>query len=249
MPIVVMLRSPVELLLERDDALATLERALADARRGDGRLVLISGEAGIGKSALVRAFCLAAVRDRLLVGASDGLRTPSPLGPLKDIAATVGGRLEDAVGSGQAVHVVFDALLRELRSRRATVVVLEDVHRADEATLDIVGRLGRRIERLSALVVVTYRAEEVPRTHPLRIVVGELASVSGVVRLELESLSPAAVARLAGPFGVDARDLHAKTGGNPFFVTEALASGRSVVPGHGAGRRARPHGTARRAGA
>lgn len=193
-------RPPVE-LLEREDALATLEHAYADARAGEGRLVLPSGEAGIGKSALVRASCSTAAPERLLVGACDGLRTPRALGPLLDIAAAVGGRLQEAVGSGQPVHVVFDALLEALRSRRGTVVVLEDVHRADEATLDVLGRLGRRVETLGVLVLVTYRAEEVPRTHPLRIVLGYLATVSGVVRLELEALSPAAVARLAAPFG------------------------------------------------
>jgi len=191
---------------------------------------LISGEAGVGKSALVRAFCSDAVHDRVLVGACDGLRTPRPLGPIVDIAATVGGALGEVVGSGQRVHAVFDALLDELRANRGTIVVFEDVQRADEATLDVLGRLARRVERLGALVLATYRDDEVSRTHPLRVVVGDLTTVASVVRLELEPLSPAAVADLADPHGVDASDLYARTGGNPFFVTEALASGRSDVP-------------------
>lgn len=222
-------RRPAE-LLEREDALAMLEGAIADARRGEGGLVLISGEAGVGKSALVRAFCSVAVHDRVLVGACDGLRTPRPLGPVVDIAAAVGGALADVVASEQPVHVVFDALLDELRASRGTIVVVEDVHRADEATLDVLGRLARRVERLGVLVLATYRDDELPRTHPLRVVVGDLTTVASVVRLALEPLSPAAVAELADPYGVDAADLYARTGGNAFFVTEALASGRSDVP-------------------
>lgn len=222
--------SPSVELLEREGASSVLARAFADASRGEGRLVFVSGDAGIGKSALVRAFCSSTAPERLLIGACDGLRTPRPLGPLVDIAATVGGGLEEAVASGQPLHGVYDAFVAALRSSRGAVVVLEDVHRADEATLDILGRLGRRVERLGTLVVATYRADELPRTHPLRVVLGDLATVPGVVRLRLEPLSPQAVALLAGPHGVDAADLHAKTGGNPFFVTEALASGTSEVP-------------------
>ena len=108
---------------------------------------------------------------------------------------------------------------------RDAVLVIEDVHWADEATLDVLRLLGRRIRRLDALVVVTYRSDELPRTHPLRVVLGDVAAAAGVGRLRLDSLSPEAVAELARPFGVDAEDLYAKTAGNPFFVTEALASG------------------------
>ncbi|HET8607522.1 MAG TPA: AAA family ATPase [Gaiellaceae bacterium] len=217
-------------LLERADAFAALEEALAAARHGEGRLVFVSGDAGIGKSALVRAFCASCAGERILIGACDGLRTPRPLGPLVDIAAAVGGPLEQAVAAGDTALSAFDALVDELRSQPDTVVVLEDVHWADEATLDILGLLGRRVEQLGALVVATYRSDELTRTHPLRIVLGDLATVEGIVRLHLEPLSAEAVAELAAPHGVDAADLHAKTAGNPFFVTEALASGSAEVP-------------------
>jgi DNA-binding CsgD family transcriptional regulator/tetratricopeptide (TPR) repeat protein len=218
-------------LLERDEAFATLEEAFAAAGRGEGRLVLVSGDAGIGKSALVRAFCSrCAAEVRILTGSCDGLRTPRPLGPLVDIGTAVGGRLEQVVTTGDDAQSAFAALFDELRSHAGTVVVLEDVHWADEATLDILGLLGRRVEQLGALVVATYRTDELPRTHPLRIALGNLATVAGVVRLHLEPLSPDAVAELAAPHGVDAADLHGKTAGNPFFVTEALASGSADVP-------------------
>src|SRR4051794_13947024 len=120
-------------LLERDEELAILEEALAAARRGEGRLVLVAGDAGIGKRALVRAFSSrCAVRERMLLGWCDGLRTPRPLGPFVDIGATVGGRLEQVVSAGENAQSVYAVLRDELRARAETVVVLEDVHWADE---------------------------------------------------------------------------------------------------------------------
>lgn len=217
-------------LLEREEAIAALGEASASARRGEGRLVLVSGEAGVGKSALVRAFCSDRPGVEVLAGACDGLWAPRPLGPFVDMAGAVGGRLERVVAAEEPVQSVFATLVDELRSRRNAVLVIEDVHWADEATLDVVRLLGRRVERLGALVVVTYRSDELPRTHPLWVVLGDVATAAGIVRLQLEPLSPQAVAELARPYGVDAADLYAKTAGNPFFVTEALAGGSGAVP-------------------
>src|SRR5262249_47416426 len=115
----------------------------------------------------------------------------------------------------------------ELQSIAPTIVVLEDVHWADEATLDVLGVIGRRVERLDALVIVTYRTDELSRSHPLRIVLGDLATAASVQRVLPEPLSEDAV---AAPFGVDAADLHAKSAGNPFFVTEVLAGSGGDVP-------------------
>jgi len=209
-------------LLERDDALALLEDAYESALAGAGRLVFVAGDAGIGKSALVREFTARHPATRVLSGACDGLRTPRPLGPFLDF----GGALSEAVTAPD----VFDVLSAELRSNAPSIVVLEDVHWADEATLDVLGVIGRRVERLEALVVATYRTDEVSRTHPLRIVIGDLATAAGVQRLQLHALSPDAVAELAAPYGVDADDLHAKTAGNPFFVTEVLAGAGGTIP-------------------
>jgi len=218
-------------LLERDDALAVLEHALAEARAGRGGVVLVSGDAGVGKTALVRAFCAYSAPDlRVLVGGCDGLRTPRPLGPFADIARAVGGSLGRLVSEGASGGSIFDALADELHDPEPTVVVVEDLHWADEATLDLVGLLGRRVEQLGALIVATYRADELPRVHPLRIVLGDLATIGGVQRIRLGPLSASAVAELAAPHGVDAGTLHARTGGNAFFVTEVLASGSADVP-------------------
>ena len=118
------------------------------------------------------------------------------------------------------------ALARALRG--SSVVVLEDLHWADEATLDVVQLLGRRVARMPALVIATYRDDELARDHPLRVVLGELG---GAHRMTVEPLSPGAVARLAAAHGVDGAALHARTGGNPFFVTEVLARHGASTPG------------------
>jgi DNA-binding CsgD family transcriptional regulator len=104
------------------------------------------------------------------------------------------------------------------------------LHWADEATLDVLSLLGRRIEAAPALVVASYRDDELDHEHPLRIVVGELATRESVKRLRLEPLTPAAIAQLAAPHGVDAEALHRTTGGNPFFATEVLAASGEGIP-------------------
>jgi ATP/maltotriose-dependent transcriptional regulator MalT len=219
-------------LLERERFLEELDGWLGEVDQGRGRLVLVAGEAGIGKTALVRSFAEErAGAARLLWGACDSLRTPRPLGPLLDIAAATGGSLEELVERGGKPHAVFTTLLGELQACRPTIAVFEDLHWADEATLDVLRLLGRRAEATRALVLATYRDDELERDHPLRVAVGELGGAEGVRRLELPPLSADAVAELAAPHAVDPGELYRLTGGNPFFVTEALAaSGPSVPP-------------------
>jgi DNA-binding CsgD family transcriptional regulator/tetratricopeptide (TPR) repeat protein len=216
-------------LLERADSLSVLGDALKEvSSRGDGQLTLVSGEAGIGKTALLRCFCEGlGDKVRLMWAACDPLFTPRPLGPLLDIGRDTGGLLQDRLDSGANPHDVAGALLDELSSRRTTVVVLEDIHWADEATLDVVRLVARRLEDVPALILVSYREEELHRVHPLKIVLGDLGAVP---RIELRGLSPEAVLTLAADSALDARQLHDRTGGNPFFVTEALAAQTDRVP-------------------
>jgi DNA-binding CsgD family transcriptional regulator/tetratricopeptide (TPR) repeat protein len=218
-------------LLERSQQLAKLGAQLASVvESSEGRLALVSGDAGVGKTALLRRFCADLDGVRVLWGACDALFTPRPLGPLLDVAPALGSEFTELVEVGALPHDVAMALLRELAARSPTVLVLEDMHWADGATLDVLRLLGRRAASVPALVVASYRDTELGRFHPLRQVLGELASAGTSARLRLSALSADAVARLAEPYRTDAAELYRTTGGNPFFVTEALAAGEETVP-------------------
>jgi predicted ATPase/DNA-binding CsgD family transcriptional regulator len=206
-------------LLERDGALAALARAREAARRGEGAVVLVTGEPGIGKTALVNRF-----REelepgaRVLVGMCDDLSIPRPLGPLRDLVGGVSRELADAVSAGAHASEVQALLVAELeRPPRPTVLVLEDIHWADDATLDTITVLGRRIAALPALLVLTFRTGEAPPGHRLHAVVGGMRAEA----VELAPLSEDAVASLAGGRG---DEVFATTGGNPFYVGELLAA-------------------------
>jgi len=208
-------------LLERDAALAALMEARASAARGEGRMVSISGEPGIGKTSLVRRFAGDHGDGRVLLGTCDDLSIPRPLGPFRDLAGSVSAELEDALAANAAPHDIQDLLIAELeRAPGPVVLVLEDVHWADDATLDSISVLGRRIGALPALVVATHRSGEAPPGHPLHAALGAVPG-DALVLLELGPLSQDAVAALGGD---DADAVYAATGGNPFYVTELLAS-------------------------
>ncbi len=217
-------------LIERERELAVLGDSLDAVRKSSrGQLVLVSGEAGVGKTALLRRFCdERAGGARVLWGACDALFTPTPLGPFLDIADSTGGSLAEVVEAGGGPFEVATALMGELRARPPTIVVLEDVHSADDATLDVLRLLGRRVSSLPAVVLVTYRQTELSRFHPLRQVLGEFGAERSTVRLTLAPLSADAVARLAEERGLDGAALHERTGGNPFFVSEVLAAGEEI---------------------
>jgi predicted ATPase/DNA-binding CsgD family transcriptional regulator len=215
-------------LLERDEALAALVDAREAVRGGGGRVVLVTGEPGIGKTSLVTRF----VRDlapgaRVLAGTCDDLSIPRPLGPIRDLGGSVSQALEAAVSAGAPSHEIQGLLLAELSlPPRPTVLVLEDVHWADDATLDSVTVLARRIGSLPALLVLTFRGGETPPGHPLRAVLGAIPPGHSVY-LELAPLSESAVVSLAGE---DGRGVYALTGGNPFFVAELLAADNAELP-------------------
>jgi DNA-binding CsgD family transcriptional regulator/tetratricopeptide (TPR) repeat protein len=219
-------------LLERSEQAGTLVSALTTVRNSSqGRTVLLRGEAGIGKTALLNDFCAGLGGSaRLLRAACDPLFTPQPLGPLFDLAASAGGDLATRVHGGARPHDVAHALLRDLGSDGNAVLAIDDVHWADEATLDVIRLLGRRIMSVPALMVLSYRDEQLDRSHPLQVVLGDLPGGGQVTRIALGGLSHTAVATLAGPHGIDAAELHERTAGNPFFVTEVLAAGADRIP-------------------
>src|ERR1044072_4939409 len=157
-------------LLERAEFFEQLQHTLAEVMHGQGRVALVSGEAGIGKTSLVEQFAEIQKHEcRVLWGGCDALFTPRPLGPLYDIAPQLRGNLINLLAAQAPSTAIFSAVFDELQNQPPTILVVEDVHWADEATLDLLKVLGRRINKLNALLVITYRDDEVRADHPLRL--------------------------------------------------------------------------------
>jgi hypothetical protein len=207
----------VDALVERDEQLAALGSVVETARDGRGQLVLVAGEAGIGKTSLVRA-----LRERLgdrasfLLGACEPLSVPVPLAPWREIA---GAEPSDVDALAFALSV-----LGVLRARAPAVAVLEDAYWADPATVDVLRLLARRVEEAGVVLIVTYRDDELAVNPALAMLVGDLVTGPAARRMALEPLSHAAVRSMAGATDVDADGLWRITGGNPFLVVEALAA-------------------------
>src|SRR4051794_2170006 len=218
-------------LLERQAQLQALDDALATAASGRGLVTLVTGEPGIGKSSLVRAFLGRLPPDsRVFVGGCDDLTTPRTLGPLRDAVRWRGGPLADALADSGNREGVFKAVIDELsHPREATVLVVEDMHWADDATLDVLQYVVRRIDTLRALLILTFRDEELTGGHPLLSLLGASAGPT-VRRLALPRLSSRAVGALCAECRRPADEVFAVTGGDPFFVTEMLSLDRDEIP-------------------
>ncbi len=217
--------------LERDRETEALSGWLEDVgRSGNGIVALVGGEAGVGKTTLVRRFCDERGRPLVLWGVCDPLATPAPLGPVVEVAAQLDGAAAEAIAGGGRPYEVGRALLEDLAGERPAIVVLEDLHWADDGTLDVLVYLARRVERAPALVIGTYRDEGSGPADSLRSALGLLATAPRVERLALESLSAEAVRTLADEAGRDADAVFETTRGNPFFVTELLASAPGELP-------------------
>src|SRR5262245_7956313 len=216
-------------LLERDEALAALTRALG-ASRAHGQFAAISGEAGVGKTSLLQALQLREDQaSRFLWGSCEALATPRPLGPLLDMAPQLGDEVERALASAVPRHQLFASFLASVaRKPPTTALIFEDIHWADLATLDLLRYVARRIQRVPALIVVTWRADAVGADHPLYRLLSEMP-VAATLRIALEPLSLEAVTRMAGD-AHDGRNVFALTNGNPFFVAELLRGGVDTVP-------------------
>jgi DNA-binding CsgD family transcriptional regulator/tetratricopeptide (TPR) repeat protein len=222
-------------LLERGQHLEALQSWLEGTSAGHSCVVLVSGEAGVGKTSLLRQFATEQRGSRrpparVLWGGCEALFTPHPLAPLYDIARQIGGNFLGAIDAASKRETVFNITIDQLASLAApTILIFEDVHWADEATLDLLKFLGRRLQDLGVMLIISYRDDEVGTKHALRSVIGDLPSAS-VRRLHIAPLSEQAVAALAHAAGRPSKNLFAITGGNPFFVTEALAGSENKVP-------------------
>ncbi|MGH2896188.1 MAG: ATP-binding protein, partial [Solirubrobacteraceae bacterium] len=218
----------MERVLERETELSALEEAVGESREGRGRLVLVGGEAGIGKTTLVRA-----LRERVgdetdfFVAACESLSVPVPLGPVRELAEAAGD-IDLAEPEWSDRLLLARRLLAALADRGPAVAVVEDAHWADPTTLDVLRLLARRVEVTPVVLVVTYRDDEAAANADLARLLGDLATSPAVRRLLLHPLSDAAVRELAEPAGVDAGRLLRVTGGNPFLVVEAIAAGERL---------------------
>lgn len=208
-------------LLERDAALDSMRHWRTRAHDGAGVVGLVTGDAGIGKTTLLREFANSVPSGVLVLdSACDPLTTPGPLAPLREVVSILGmhpGHVDDATDRSELFQSVLDRLVEV----GPAVWTIEDLHWADTSTLDLIRFIARRIERTSTLMMLTFRSDEIDARHPFQPVLGELARSSHVERVELLPLTLDAVRVLAGDR--PAERIHEITGGNPFFVTEILA--------------------------
>lgn len=216
--------------LERDALLDEIEQLVAGASVGQGSMAMIAGEAGAGKTTLVREAAHRYTSKALvLMGGCDPLTTPRPLSPLLDVISDPHSGLGDLLESTADPVILFSEFLRRLKgTARPTILIIEDVHWADEGTLDFIRFLGRRVRESKAVVICTYRDDEVNPGHPLRVLIGDLATREAIQRLYVQPLSIEAVRALTRGTSVDAGRLHQATGGNAFYVTEVIAAGDDV---------------------
>lgn len=209
--------------------MAQLDADLTLARGGAGRLALIGGEAGLGKSALVSAFVDAnADSVRVLVGHCDPTDPPPSLGAIVEILGRIDADLARQARSDPDLFATASTFLSQV-ALQPTVVVVEDAHWADGATLDVLVHVARRLATAPVLLIVTFRSDEVGNEHPLRIALGRLSGIRQN-RIAVSPLSLDAVASLAAGVDIDPAKLREVTGGNPFYVTEVIASGLDDVP-------------------
>jgi len=213
------------MLIERDDALASFNIMRERLEHGLGGIILLGGEAGIGKTSLMAA-CLEQHQQnyRWIWGGCDALFTPRVLGPIYDIAGLLGCDIDLLLSQENGRARLFSALLLALQSsEKPVILVCEDFHWADHASLDLVKFLGRRVNFIKVLLVITFRDDEMGDNHPLRQVLGELPH-NLCQRIKLEPISAKSVASMASAQGYFGDEIYRITGGNPFFVTELLAA-------------------------
>ena len=209
-------------LTERDHELAELQARADDARTGRGRMVLLCGESGAGKTSLVEAFVEQWVRDeRVLWGVCDPLPTPRPLGPIHDLAPRLAPATRAVLEQGDQPYDIFTAVNDDLRTA-PSVFVLDDLHWADQGTIDLLRFVLRRVSQTRSLVIGMLRDDEIGATHPMRALLGDVARSPRADTLATPALSVQAVQGLVGERPVDPVWLHRVTGGNAFFVCEML---------------------------
>jgi DNA-binding CsgD family transcriptional regulator len=218
-------------LIERDGFLASLQSAYQKMTTGEGHCIFVTGEAGIGKTSLIKTFCKKLKGDcNIYQGTCDALFTPRPLAPLYDILLQFkNGVLEGSADMGDRTVFFTNFFHAITNQKQPSVIVFEDIHWADEATLDFIKFFARRITQLRCLFILTYRDDEIHSGHPLRNVLGQL-NPGSFARIQLLPLSREAVEKMAEKRGYNGEDVYSISGGNPFYVSEILSSYSLGVP-------------------
>ncbi|EHB53401.1 transcriptional regulator, LuxR family [Mycolicibacterium rhodesiae JS60] len=215
---------------EREHELAVLAAGAAEARDSGGALVIVTGESGAGKTSFVETFLQrGSTGTRVLWGGCDPLSTPRPLGPIHDLADQLGSDTRQLLSTADHPHEIFTAVFSDLRAQ-PSVLVIDDLHWADQAVIDLLRFILRRIRRTRSLVIGTVRDDEVGFSHPIRALLGDVARSVSATTLPLPPLSLGAVTELAAGTAVDPVWLHDITGGNAFFVGEMLEHGGDDLP-------------------
>jgi DNA-binding CsgD family transcriptional regulator len=214
-------------LFERENFLTLLHTAFTKVSSGEGHCCFIEGEAGIGKTALVRNF-LKQVEEHSTqyVGACDSLFSPRPLAPIYDLAVQMN---KDWMGVPSKTELFSEVIQCLTQQNQPVILVFEDIHWADKATLDFIKFLARRIVHLQCLFIVTYRDHEMDEHYSLTTILGE-TSVDTFSRISLSPLSRETVYELAKKKGYDAEHVYAISEGNPFYVNEILANYSPGIP-------------------
>jgi DNA-binding CsgD family transcriptional regulator len=217
-------------LLEREEYLSALTSQFQIAAGGEGQVAVIFGDAGIGKTSLVESF-IKQYEDKASVywGTCDDLFTPRPLAPLYDIAGKMKSKIIDKLEQGASRPSIFNEFLNELFQKEPCIIVIEDVHWADESTFDFIKFLAKRINKYKSLLIITYRSDEIGPTHPLRLTLSNIPT-KYFKRSELLPLSIKAVKVIAKSFGRDGDSIFTKTNGNPFLITELLMNDQENIP-------------------
>nr|WP_136252323.1 AAA family ATPase [Ningiella ruwaisensis] len=218
-------------LLEREQALSQLSNIAQDLQRS-GKVVLLSGEAGVGKTSLLEQMRYRLSSDiKTVWSGCDPLFTPRPFSPLHDLSHVILGKwseLLESTANNKQINALSSklahALYEELEKLESPmIIVIEDLHWADHATLDLLKFLVRRIAFMPCLLCLSYRDEAITSEHPFRTLLNLFPSAH-TKRILLEPLSLKSVEELAQSSGHDAKNLYQVTAGNPFFVTEILAN-------------------------
>ncbi len=209
-------------LTERDNELGELTARADQARAGSGGMVIVCGESGAGKTTFVETFVFSRpANERILWAGCDPLVTPRPLGPIHDLADHFVQATQKLLRDSDRPYDIFSAVFEEV-SKQPSVLVIEDLHWADQATVDLLRFMIRRVDRTHSVVIGTVRDDEIPAAHPIRSLLGDIARSASATSLTLSPLSLDAIKDLVGDRPVDPVWLHHITGGNAFFVTAML---------------------------